>query len=95
MKIELNGADTEPVLFCSKQCLGSYEKGNVTNNPDSGDPQEVRLLVQNLIEQTKKIQNELENLKKVRTTYFGLFKDHDLKDEVYKRKWSFDKKENY
>jgi hypothetical protein len=33
----------------------------------------------------------LENLKKIRKTYFGLFNELSLKDETYKREWSFDK----
>lgn len=34
---------------------------------------------------------KLDNLKKIRKAYFGLFKEFNLKDEVYKRKWSSDK----
>jgi hypothetical protein len=34
------------------------------------------------------MQEELENLREIRKTYFDLFKGSKLKDEVYKRKWS-------
>lgn len=83
--------DSKPILFCSESCLKSvlneYQKLN--QEFDFEDPNEVKKLVQNLISQTKDIQNELKHLKKIRKTYFGLFRDYELKDEVYKRKWSF------
>ncbi|HJU79049.1 MAG TPA: hypothetical protein VJ599_05745 [Nitrososphaeraceae archaeon] len=66
------------------------EKFNFTLKDE--DPKDVRTLVQNLVSQTKQLQSELENLKKLRRTYFGLFKGIDLKDETYKRDWSFEKK---
>lgn len=58
------------------------------------DPKEVRMVVKNLLTQTKRLQNEIEDLRKVRKTYFGLFKDYVLKDEVYKRKWTFEDEAN-
>ena len=95
LKVELNN-QFKPVLFCSQTCLNSYLLQNETSNPNSHyeDPKEVRKLVQNLLSQTKLIQNELGSLRKIRKTYFGLFTDHALKDEVYRRKWSFDDKGN-
>ena len=91
LRVELNN-QFKPVLFCSQACLNSYLLQHETLNHNSHyeDPQEVRKLVQNLLSQTKLIQNELGNLRKIRKTYFGLFKDCSLKDEVYQRKWSFD-----
>jgi hypothetical protein len=38
------------------------------------------------------MQIELKNLRRIRKTYFGLFKDNNLKSEVYEREWSFEDK---
>jgi hypothetical protein len=95
LRVELND-QSKPVLFCSQTCLNSYLLQDKTSNSNFHyeDPKEVRKLVQNLLSQTKLIQNELGSLRKIRKTYFGLFKDYALKDEVYQRKWSFDDKAN-
>ena len=100
LRVELS-TQTKPVLFCSQNCLNSYLLQHETLDHNSHyedshyeDPQEVRKLVQNLLSQTKLIQNELGSLRKIRKTYFGLFTDHALKDEVYRRKWSFNDKAN-
>ena len=87
---------SEPILFCSQVCLNSYLSENQILNPNLNyeDPKEVRMVVKNLLTQTKRLQNEIEDLRKVRKTYFGLFKDYVLKDEVYKRKWTFEDEAN-
>ena len=84
-------SEQKPLLFCSQTCLNSYlsQSEEIDVNFDYDDPRQVRKLVQNLLGQTKQIQNELQSLKKIRKTYFGLFSDKDLKPEFYKRKWSF------
>ena len=91
LKVEANSF--KPILFCTEKCLNSYfihdQKLDINSNYQ--DPK-VRMLVQNLVDQTKQIQNELRSLKKIRKTYFGIFRDLNLKDEVYKRKWSFEDK---
>jgi hypothetical protein len=92
LNVELDNADSKPILFCSELCLSSFENEKFNFTLKDEDPNEVRTLVQNLVSQTKQLQSELENLKKIRKTYFGLFKELDLKDETYKREWSFDKK---
>lgn len=91
LRVEL-GNQSKPILFCSQTCLNSYFLQNETSNSNFHyeDPNEVRKLVRNLVSQTKLIQNELGSLREIRKTYFGLFQDHALKDEVYQRKWSFD-----
>jgi hypothetical protein len=38
------------------------------------------------------IQSELDKQNKARQTYFQMFKGFKLKDEVYSRRWSFDRK---
>src|SRR4030095_5785738 len=88
--------EQKPLLFCSQTCLNSYlsQSEKIDVNFDYDDPRQVRKLVQNLLGQTKQIQNELQSLKKIRKTYFGLFKGYDLKSEDYKRKWSFEDKAN-
>ena len=92
LNVGLDNPDSKPILFCSELCLSSFENEKFNLSLKDDDPNQVRTLVENLVSQTKQLQSELENLKKIRRTYFGLFKDFDLKDETYKRDWSFDKK---
>lgn len=94
-RVEFNNR-FKPVLFCSQTCLDSYLLQNETLNPniDYEDPKEVRELVQNLLNQTKHIQNEMKGLRRIRKTYFGMFNDYNLKPEVYNRKWLFDNEVN-
>jgi tRNA-dihydrouridine synthase len=84
----------EAVLFCDEECLDSYfsqkEVLNVNSDYEDENPNGVRKLVENLINETKRLQNEVQNLRRIRKTYFELFKGYNLKPEVYKRKWSFD-----
>lgn len=94
LNVGLGNPDSKPILFCSELCLSSFENEKFNYTIKDEDPNEIRTLVQNLVSQTKQLQSELENLKKLRRTYFGLFKEIDLKDETYKRDWSFDKKED-
>jgi len=96
LRVEINDIESKPILFCSDRCLNSIfsENEKLNHNFNYEDPKEVRRLVKNLISQTKRLQNELENLRKIRKTYFGLFKNYNLKDEVYKRKWSFEDEVN-
>ncbi len=91
LNVGLNDADSRPILFCSELCLDSFENEKLDSNLNYEHPKEVRTFVENLINQTKQLQNELEYLKKIRETYFGIFKESNLKDETYKREWSFDK----
>jgi hypothetical protein len=93
LRIELKDIQSYPILFCSEQCLNSLlsENDKSSNDFNYEDPKEVRQVVQNLLSETKQIQNELKNLRRIRKAYFGIFKDYDLKDEVYTREWSFDK----
>lgn len=92
LKVRYKNISTEPILFCSELCLSLFENEKFNFTLKDEDPKDVRTLVQNLVSQTKQLQSELENLKKLRRTYFGLFKGIDLKDETYKRDWSFEKK---
>jgi hypothetical protein len=91
LNVRLHDTDSKPILFCSELCLDSFENEKFNSAINYDDPNEVRTLVQNLVSQTKQLQSELENLKKIRKTYFGLFNELSLKDETYKREWSFDK----
>lgn len=92
LDVGLINVDSKPILFCSESCLDSFENEKFNSSLNQEDPNEIRMLVQNLLSQTKQIQSELESLKKIRKTYFGLFTNDNLKDETYKRDWSFDKK---
>jgi hypothetical protein len=91
LNVEFKNTASRPILFCSESCLNSFENEKLISNLNYEDPKEVKALVQNLVSQTKQLQIELENLKKIRKTYFGLFREFNLKDETYKREWSFDK----
>lgn len=86
----------KPILFCSQTCLNSYlfQSEKLDPNFIYEDPKEVRELVQNLIAQTNQMQIELQNLRKIRKTYFELFSNNILKKEVYKRNWSFEDEAN-
>ena len=61
------------------------------------DPAEINKLVQSVIGYTKQIQDELDKFKKIRSTYFDMFKGCDMKTELksesYVREWSFDNDE--
>lgn len=94
-RVEINSLP-KPISFCSQTCLNPYlvQSEKLDPNFNYEDPKEVRQLVQNLIAQTKQIQNELEDLRRIRKTYFGLFSDNILKKEVYKRNWSFEDEAN-
>ena len=91
VRVQLNSKVTKPILFCTELCLNTVFNKSQKLDPkfDSEDPNELRNVIQNLVSQTKLIQNELENLRTIRKTYFGLFKDNKLKDEIYKRDWTF------
>lgn len=91
LNVGLDNTDSKPILFCSESCLNSYENEKLISNLNYEDPKEVKTLVRNLVSQTKQLQSELEKLKKIRKTYFGLFKELKLKDETYKHEWVFDK----
>ncbi|RPI82710.1 MAG: hypothetical protein EHM34_06515 [Nitrosopumilales archaeon] len=94
LRVQISNADSKPITFCSESCFNSillFENEKAISRLDYDDPHEVKTLVQNLVKQTQQLQIELDNLKKIRKTYFGLFKDQELKDETYKREWSFDK----
>lgn len=91
LSVAQKNTDFKPILFCSELCLDSFESEKFTYHLNYEEPNEVRELVQNLVIQTKQLQSELEKLKNIRKTYFGLFNESHLKDETYKREWSFEK----
>jgi hypothetical protein len=94
LKVQFSNAESKPIIFCSMPCFNAileHEKLSPSHQPE--DPNELRLLVKNLVTQTKNMQKEIENLREVRKTYFDLFKSSKLKDEVYKREWSFQNEE--
>lgn len=90
-QVEFSNTDFRPILFCSETCLYTFESEKLIPKLDYEDPTDIKNLVHNLIDQTKQLQVEIESLKKIKKAYFGLFKDNQLKDETYKREWSFDK----
>ena len=94
LKVQFSNADSKPIIFCSMVCFNTIlENEKLNQGPEFEDPNELRLLVKNLVTQTKNMQKEIENLREIRKTYFDLFKSSKLKDEVYKREWSFQNEE--
>ena len=90
LNIEINN-HFSPIAFCSEQCLNKFEMVKFHFALDREDPSDIRMLVKQLVSQTRQLQGELESLKKIRKTYFGLFTESNLKDETYKRDWTFEK----
>ena len=93
--VNINDLASPPIVFCNKQCVNSFldiEFSQKQNNYE--DPAEINKLVQSVIGYTKQIQDELDKFKNIRSTYFDLFKGHNmktkLKSETYTHKWSFD-----
>ncbi len=91
LDIDVN-SDSYPIAFCSEHCLNKYETRKFNYALEQENPDDIKILVKQLVSQTKQLQNELDNLKKIRKTYFGLFTDSNLKDENYKRDWMFENK---
>jgi hypothetical protein len=90
LDIEINN-DFNPIVFCSEQCLNKFEIAKFNYDLDKQDQSDLRNVVKQLVGQTRQLQDELNNLKKVRKTYFGLFTESKLKPEKYKRDWEYDK----
>ena len=94
LQVQFRNAESKPIIFCSTPCFNAIlEQEKLRPSLQPEDPNELRLLVKNLVAQTKTMQKEIENLREVRKTYFDLFKSSKLKDEVYKREWSFQNEE--
>lgn len=92
--MNVNDTSYVPVAFCGEKCLNSFLDFEFSRKEAKyEDPVEINKLVQNVIGQTKQIQSEFENFKKIRSTYFELFKGRELKSETYIRKWLFKEEE--
>jgi hypothetical protein len=65
------------------------ENEKLSGNYHYEDPEEMRHIVKNLMTQTKQLHNEVQGLRKIRKAYFEIFKNKNLKKEVYERDWSF------
>ena len=94
LRVHIQKRETKPIFFCSEACLNPTMPQNRKMSQDYNyeDPEQIRHLVKNLINETKRLQNEVQSLRRIRKTYFRLFKDYHLKPEIYKRKWSFQNK---
>lgn len=91
LKVQSIDADSKPIIFCSTSCFNTLlESEKLNQRSEFEDPNELRQLVRELVAQTNDMKKELENFQKIRKTYFNIFKSSGLKDEVYKRKWSFE-----
>ncbi len=86
-QVNTEGSENTPIMFCSQSCLNQFVE--ITARQEI-NPDKITELVQSVVMETKKIQGELDYHKKVRNTYFHLFKDGELPQEKYVRKWSFE-----
>jgi len=95
IRVLVDGTESIPILFCSNECLNSFLLQSEKNNPDlnSEDPNEVKEFVNNLMNQVDIIQQDFKRLRNLRMSYFDIFTGGKLKDENYKRKWSFRRKQ--
>jgi hypothetical protein len=95
LRVQTKNIESKPILFCSDRCFASVVPQNeiLDHTITYEDPQEIRDLVKNLLSQTKQLQNEVVNLRKIRQSYFSIFKENKLRKENYKRKWSFDEEQ--
>jgi hypothetical protein len=88
--VNVNDIRSVPVVFCGEKCVNSFLDYEISQKEANyEDPVEINKLVQNVIGYTQKIEREFENFRKIRSTYFELFKSRELKSETYIRKWSF------
>lgn len=89
--VQTKKAESKPILFCSQNCYNSLllQNEKMSENYYYEDPDEMRHMVKNLMAETKQLHSEVQNLRKIRKTYFEIFKNKNLKREVYKRDWSF------
>lgn len=79
---------SSPIFFCSQSCLTQFLESFV--HPEI-KPDQLNELVQIVVMETQRIQNEFDYHKKMRNTYFHLFKGVDLPSESYLRDWHFKK----
>lgn len=91
LRVLVDDTQSKPILFCSNQCLNSFllESEKKTQDFNSEDPNEVKKFVNNLMNQVDIIQQDFKRLGNLRMSYFDIFAGGKLKDENYKRKWSF------
>ncbi len=78
-----------PILFCSEACLNGFvhlENGGQQFGAQETD--KLNKLVQDIVGESKRIQDEFENYRKVRQGYFDIFSGLTLKEENYVRDWN-------
>ena len=91
LSVALNDLSSAPIVFCGQECVNLFLDSEIIRMESRQEnPTELGKLVQNVIGYTQQIQNELDNFKKIRATYFELFKGRELKSETYLRKWKFE-----
>ena len=91
LSVGVNDSSSVPIVFCGQECVNLFLDSEIIRMESRQEnPTEIGKLVQNVIGYTQQIQNELDNFKKIRATYFELFKGRELKSETYLRKWRFE-----
>ena len=91
LRVFIDDTQSIPILFCSNECLNSFLLESAKKNQDlnSENPNEVKEFVNNLMNQVDVIQHDIKRLGNLRLSYFDIFTGDKLKNEYYKRKWSF------
>lgn len=94
LSVDIEDTKSNPILFCSNECLGSFlfEIENENQDLDYENPEEVKRFARTLMSQIGQMQEEIKVLKNVRTAYFGILKGDKLKEEDYRREWLFNNK---
>ena len=91
LSVGVHDLSSVPIVFCGQECVNSFLDSEIIRMESRQEnPTEIGKLLQNVISYTQQIQNELDNFKKIRATYFELFKGRELKSETYLRKWRFE-----
>src|SRR5207344_882475 len=87
LTVQTKKTESKPILFCSQNCYNSVllQNEKIDKNYNYEDPEEMRHIVKNLMAQTMQLHSEVQSLRKIRKTYFEIFKNNNLEREVYKR----------
>jgi hypothetical protein len=65
LSVGVNDLSSVPILFCGQECVNLFLDSEIIRMESRQEnPTEIGKLVQNVIDYTQQIQNELENLKK-------------------------------
>jgi hypothetical protein len=88
LKVCADDSGNIPLVFCSEGCLSGFIRlENQQLEPQESD--RINKLVHDIVGESKRIQEEFENMRRVRQGYFDMFSGLNLKEEIYTRDWAF------